>query len=183
MNKQTKNIITRDWVEQELRFYNRAGFRFGLLTGGLITLLSAFACVFPGWFFFHLATSIWVKAAVGLFFGGTFLYAFFGVAVKHIVDRVLEKRLLDQGAFGVVVRRVQYKTEKAEYRVRALRIRLHRIRLKEMLVFEEFGEVEVDHTEYQLAEAGDEYYIVVYYTPKPKMRMWYSCKTHEYRET
>ena len=179
MERQTKNIITRDWVEQELRFYNRADFRFGLLMGGLLTLLSAFACVFPGWFLFHLATSIWVKAAVGLFFGGTFLYAFFGVAVKHIVDWALEKRLLDQGAFGVVVRRVQYKTEKLDYR---RTIRRHRIRMKEVLVFDEFGEVEVDHTEYQLAEAGDEYYIVVYYTPKPKMCLRYSCKTHEYRE-
>ena len=117
-----------------------------------------------------------------MFFGGTFLYAFFGVAVKHIVDWALEKRLLDQGAFGVVVRRVQYKTERAEYRGSPHHFRLHRIRLKEMLVFEEFGEARVDHTEYQLAEAGDEYYVVVYYTPKPKMRMWYSCKTHEYRE-
>ena len=182
MERQTKNLITRDWVEQELRFYNRADFRFGLLTGGLLTLLSAFACVFPGWPLFSISTSIWTKGFVCLFFGGTFLYVFFGVAVKHMVDWVVAKRLLDRGAFGVVVRRVQYKTEKAEYRVRALRIRLHRIRLKEMLVFEEFGEVEVDHTEYQLAEAGDEYYIVVCFTPKPKLRMWYSCKTHEYRE-
>lgn len=78
--------------------------------------------------------------------------------------------MIQNGMFEIVSREVLYKIEKP--------VRRH---MEEFLGFDGFGDVLVGHTDYQLAAAGDLFYIVRY-QGKNKVRLLYSAKMYEYDE-
>ena len=178
MERDSKQIITREWVENELRFYNTADIKY--LTVNLITLSLALGV--PIYLFLLLGWSVsdflWLNIVLTCFFGGIFLL-FVGAMLGQLVEHLMERRALKKGNFDVVVRQVQYKTENIDRRYFA---RARRLDLDEYLVFDQFGAIEVSHDEYYRTSAGDEFYMVVYYLPKPKVRLRYSKRSYQYRE-
>lgn len=178
MERESKQIITREWVENELRFYNTADIKY--LTVNLITLSLAlgvptYFCLLLTWSCFD---SLWAKLLMSGPLAFLVLFIVFSI-LWQLIGKLRERRALKKGNFDVVLRTVQYKTEKVKYRYFGRR---HRLRLEEYLVFDQFGAVEVDHDEYYRTNAGDDFYMVVYYLPKPKVRLRYSKRSYQYRE-
>ena len=176
MDWESKKIITREWVENELRFYNTADIKY--LSVNLITLSLAlgvpiYLCLLLAW---SCLDFLWARLLILGFFGGIFLLFVFLIG-HQLFEALMERRALKKGNFDVVLRTVQYKTEKGVWR-RGRR----RLQLEEYLVFDQFGAVEVDHDEYYRTNAGDEFYMAVYYLPKPKVRLRYAARSYQYKE-
>ena len=178
MDRDSKKIITREWVENELRFYNTADIKYlsvNLITLGLALGVPIYLFLLLGW---SVCDFLWINIVLTCFFGGIFLI-FVGAMLGQLIEHLMERRALNKGNFDVVLRTMQYKTEKVKYRYFGRR---HRLRLKEYLVFDQFGAIEVSHDEYYRTSAGDEFYMAVYYLPKPKVRLRYSARSYQYKE-
>ena len=174
MERESKQIITREWVENELRFYNTADIKYltvNLFSLGLALGVPIYLFLLLGW---SVSDFLWLNIVLTCFFGGIFLL-FVGAMLGQLVEHLMERRALKKGNFDVVVRQVQYKTEKLRRNTRGLA-------MDEYLVFDQFGAIEVSHDEYYRTSAGDEFYMVVYYLPKPKVRLRYSKRSYQYRE-
>ena len=83
---------------------------------------------------------------------------------------IYEKRVLDRGEFEISTCELLYKREKPVQR-----------HVEEMLVFAEFEECSVSHTQYQLAAGGDVFYIV-HWRNKKKIKLLYSAKMYDYQK-
>jgi hypothetical protein len=178
VERESKQIITREWVENELRFYNTADIKYltvNLFSLGLVLGLLIYLALLLGW---SVTASLWLKIVPTCLLGGVYLIIM-GSLLAQLIEHLMERRALKKGNFDVVVRQVQYKTEKLDHRYAA---RHHHLRLEEYLVFDQFGAIKVDHDEYSRTSAGDEFYMVVYYLPKPKVRLRYSKRSYQYRE-
>ena len=168
MEKQTKNVITREWVEKELRFYNTADIRSTLVWGGAVSLVTLPLAVFLiRAILTHLSGvfSIAYALLIGVMFISPTWVFLFGIC-KHLAKR----KMLQKGEFEIVERAVLYKKEKLVHR-----------HTEECLCFLGFKERSVNHTTYQLASKDDVFY-VVYYKPRKDIEMLYSAKMYEYRE-
>ena len=166
MEKQTKNLITREWVEKELRFGNTADIRSALV------LCGAFS-------FFFLPLTVGVVYGICVSLEPVLLKIIFSVLVGAVTSAPIwlmlfglwkalaERNLLQRGDFEVVTREVSYKSEKAVHR-----------HMEEYLHFSGFQERSVGHTDYQLASQGDEFYIV-HYCGKGEIKLFYPTKTYE----
>ena len=77
--------------------------------------------------------------------------------------------MLARGDFDIVTRDVSYKSEEMVQR-----------RLENYLHFCEFNKISVGHTTFQLASAGDTFYIV-HYKAKKDIKLLYSAKMYEYQ--
>ena len=163
MEKQTKNIITRQWVKKELLFYNTATLKHTAVGLAVIILIFGFISLLLS------AFSRKGGIVVGLF-GGIPLIAILIVQIRLFKER----KQLQNGAFEIVTRPLLYKDEKM---VGSGRNR----RLQEMLHFEGFDEVWANHTEYQLSSMNDEFYIV-HYKDSKKAEMVFPLKMYEYKE-
>jgi len=164
MENQTKNVITREWVEKELRFYNTAGLKYA--TVGFAAVLLVFG-VFS---LFALAFS-YEMAIVSCLFGCIPMVAILIVLIRHIKER----KKLKNGELEIVIRPLLYKDEKL---VRSGRNH----KMQEMFHFDGFDEVWANHTEYQLAGMDDEFYIV-HYKGSKKAEMVFPLKMYEYKES
>lgn len=172
MEKQTKNIITREWVTNELRFYNKADIKAGLVLFcmfALIVVLIVTPCVLA-----ILSQSEDIFAEVITLIIPCLIIVIPAVMfLRGLCVAFSEKKLLNNGDFDIEVCELQYKDEK----MMGFGMR----NLKEFLHFEGFKGVMVDHTQFQLATMGDEYYIV-HYRNKKDIKLFYSLKMYEYRE-
>ena len=180
MDRDSKKIITREWVENELRFYNTADIKYlsvNLITLGLALGVPTYFCLLLTWSCFD---SLWAKLLMSGPLAFLVLFIVFSI-LWQLIGKLRERRALKKGNFDVVLRTVQYKTEKGAYR-RVRRRGRRRLQLVEYLVFDQFGAVEVDHDEYYRTNAGDEFYMAVYYLPKPKVRLRYSARSYQYKE-
>ena len=174
MEKQTKNIITREWVEKELRFYNRAGIRSNLR---LLLILSPI---------FLPITVCFIIQYVKLFdFSG--IFALIGILIAFwlsigiwmplclLIGHLFEKRLLDRGNFEITE---SWLSEKAERRV----IREFDRRTERQLSFPGFKWVKASsHVIYELATPGDKYYLI-HYKNKKKVKFCYPAEMYEYEK-
>ena len=175
MEKQTKNIITRKWVENELRFYNTADMKYLSLTG----LIALVACLLLGGIpiagvWFELPGFLWVKILFSCVYGGALLIVIVRMT-KDAFIAFLQRNALRKGNFDIVVREVQYKLEKP---VGASR----HYHMGKFLCFEEFGDVQTTNDEYDMTSVGDAFYLVVYRMRKPKVRLWYPLKLYELKK-
>ena len=172
MQKQTKNIITRKWIQKELHFYNTAGLRSALVT-----------CIGLSIFLIPLALGS-VYAVLSSFENGPFKFVFCFVSgaimsspvwvlLFCICNLVLERKAIKNGSFEITVGRLTHKEE------RLVRYGKNS-RLEERLHFNGFHSVEVGHTAFQLATEGDDYYII-HYSKKKQIELVYSTKTYEYK--
>ena len=170
MKKQTKNIITREWVEKELRFYNSADLKVGI---GIFAI-AFFTCVpfsaFFIWLIVGSTDNLIFKIAGSVILGGMFIVPVI-VAALAIPRAISERRKLIRGEFDIVAAEMSCKTEKAGRR--QIYLFLH---------FPGFREKQVDKTTYFHAEIGDEFYIVHYRTEKSNktIKLLYSAKMYEY---
>ena len=167
VEKQTKNIITREWVEKELRFYNTADIKAMLvLCGALSLVLIPFTvgfvyaiCVFVP----NVALKIILSVLIGALSTAPVWINLLGLR-----GALSERKLLRRGEFDIAVRTVTRKSEKPVYR-----------HVEEFLHFDDFEEISFGHTKFQLASHGDEFYIVHYKTRKT-IKLLYSAKMYEY---
>ena len=175
--KETKNIITPQWLEGELRFYNKADFRACLLLciiGCLIMIpVTAVIVVFG----INTIENTIMKTLVLIILIPLLLAPVFFLT-KGVVATLIERKKLNKGEYYIVLRELQYKKAKTVYRGR-------RHRIEECLYFRGFEEREVSHTIYQLAANGDKFYLVYYKQRKEKkdIRFLYPEKMYEYRES
>ena len=163
MKKQTKNIITREKIENDLLFSNTASIKHTAVC------LAAVVLAFGGIGLFMLALSY--EAAIFTFsVAGIIICVFLVMFARILIDR----KHLKNGDVEIVVRHLLYKDEKL---IRSGRSH----RLQEMFHFEGFDEVWANHTEYQLASMDDEFYIV-HYKGSKAARMVFPLKMYEYKE-
>lgn len=173
MAKETKNVITREWIEKELRFYNTADIRSCTL------LFVVFSLIF---------------IPIGLLAVNGVASEFKPVLIKIVLWVVLtplvsapswisllslykcfkERALIQKGDFEIVVKELSHKSEKLVYRNR-------RTRMEEVLHFADFKPISVGHTRYQLSSRGDEFYIV-HYKGSNRIKFFYPLKMYEYIE-
>ena len=168
LDKQTKNILSREWVEKELRFYNIADIRFSLILCGVLSL-------------FLLPLTVGIVYAIRALIENILLKIVFSVLFAAITSAPIwinlfalhtaleERKLLRCGEFDIVTREVLYKSEKV--------VRRH---TEEVLHFNDFKEISVEHTTFQLASQGDVFYIVHYKT-KNFIKLLYPAKMYEYK--
>ena len=169
MAKQTKNIITRAWVENELRFYHRAGVRSIVVLFAIVLPLTILLCACIGAALSELELHIIGKLIICLPFIVTFGLVIWAVIAAADV-LITQGKQLANGEFEVTVCEVQYKEEKRRHR--------HYVKILE---FPDFSEVEVDPTTYELADRGDAYYLV-HYKGKREVKLYYALEMYEYRE-
>jgi hypothetical protein len=169
MEKQTKNIITRKWVEKELRFYNTANIRSALVFCGTFSLLSVPLTILIVYAACTVFENIVLKIALSIFMGA-FTSAPTWIYLLLTFYLLSERKLLNRGEFDIVTRELLYKNEKMVHR-----------HLEEFLHFQDFKEISVGHTSFQLALQGDTYYIVHYKTKK-SIKLLYSAKMYEYHD-
>lgn len=169
MADQTKNIITRAWVENELRFYHKAGVRSTVVLFAIVLPLTILLCACIGAALSEFEFHIIGKLIITLPLIATAAFAIWKMA-SSVYALITQGKQLANGEFEVAVREVQYKEERRGYR--------HSITVLE---FADFSEVEVDPTTYELADRGDAYYLV-HYTGKREVKLYYALEMYEYRE-
>ena len=166
MEKQTKNIITREWVEKELRFYNTADIRSRLVLCSVFTVILLPITIALIWgvveSFDHVLVEIFLSIFMGCITSSPILH--FSLLIR---EALCEKKMLDRGEFDIVTRDVSYKSEEMVHR-----------HIEEFLYFCEFDKISVGHTTFQLASVGDEFYIV-HYKGKKDIKLFYSAKMYE----
>lgn len=172
MEKTTKNEITREQIQNELLFYNKADIKTTLvLAFFLIPLgvgLSAGFVALVTSIFAHTFFTILLCAFFCLLFG---IPAF--MTLLGCITLFRERKMISRGAFAVVTRSLSYKSEKYE--------RYGRPQFKELLHFPEFDEKAVAHVTYETASSGDEYYLV-HCLGKTEIKLLYATKIYEYKE-
>ena len=70
MEKQTKNVITREFIETELRFYNTASIRLTLILCGALSLIFVPLTIGVVYGFFSLLKNIWLKIVLSVLMHG-----------------------------------------------------------------------------------------------------------------
>ena len=173
MEKQTKNIITREWLEKELRFYNTGYLKAGLFTFVIVFFTCVPLCAFFIWLIVSSLDNLFLEIAGSVLFGGMFIVPIVFTALE-ILKTLSERKKLTRGEFDVVTCELSYKTERVTRR--------HTILL---LNFPGFHEKQVDKTTYFHAGIGDEFYVVCYRTESKKqkkkaIKLLYSAKMYEY---
>ena len=168
MPKETKNTITREWVEGELRFQNSAAIRFALVLCGGFALVFLPLTIGIIYAIFKHIDRLPLEIILSVIIGGI-TSAPVWCMIFSLRQAFAEKKMLDRGEFEIVTRDVLYKEEKV--------VKRHE---EKFLVFGDFESVRVNQTVYDLASQGDEFYIV-HYTNKPRVCLLYSFKTHEYK--
>ena len=169
MEKQTKNIITRDFVEKELRFYNTADIRYALVVCGALSLLFVPLIIVCVCGFFSLFETLWLKIILSVLFGGFISAPVWGTLLS-LIGSLKERKLLKNGHFNIVVCEVQYKDEKPVQR-----------HTEKFLHFYGFKEISVENVNYDLVSQRDEFYIV-HYKGDTNIKLLYSLKMYEYIE-
>ena len=168
MEKQTKNILTREGIEKELRFDNTASIRALLVLCAVFSpflLLLTFWVVGPG----APQMKSLVLKIVWCVFMGAFTSSPIWILLLGLRRFLVERKWLGRGEFDVVTREMSYKSEKQVHR-----------HIEERLHFPDFDAISVGHTLYQLASQEDVFYIVHYKTKK-EIKLLYPAKMYEYK--
>ena len=170
MEKQTKNIITNQSIEKDLLFYNMAAIKSCLVLTVVFLLLAALGAALLGLMITECFNAPSAKAiSLAIIIGLSSLPVWF--PLLDLIARLFERRILLKNGFEVVTARVLYKIERPHHR-----------HVDELLCFTDYGECVASHTTYQLASAGDEFYLVVVQRKKPVVKSFFSQKSYEYRE-
>ena len=174
MAKQTKNILTRDGVEKELRALNKAEKRAFLALFAVSTFFFLPIAVLVVYGLCSSLSSISLKILLSVFCGGIMSSPFWLTLWSLALVRK-EKKLLDCGEFYITVQPLLYKSEE-----RAPLRRRRTITLKEYLHFDGFRRIAVPHTTFQLASQGEDFYLI-YYRGKKEITLLYAADMYEYK--
>ncbi len=173
MEKQTKNIITREGIEKKLCADNVASLKvsvFAFLATALVGIL---------WVLFFIPSFFEApNFGFGVLF---FLLAIVGtvpawvLSVRFVRD-LKEYKHLKNGDLEIVIRPLLYETEEMRYtrktRVEYMQHKFH---------FEGFDAFLASPEQSKRFTRGDEFYIV-YYKGSKKVRLMYSFAFYEYKE-
>ena len=168
MEKQTKNIITCEWIKKELRFYNTADIKSRLALCGIFTVIFLPITIALIYGILVSFDNVLVKIVLSIFMGGITsspIWLFFLL----IQNALRERKMLARGDFDIVTCDVSYKSEEIDRRRR---------HMEEYLYFSGFNKKSVGHTTFQLTSAGDTFYIV-HYKDKKDIKLFYSTKMYE----
>ena len=168
MAKQTKNILTRDGVEKELRALNKAEKRANLALFAVSTFFFLPGAVLSVYGICSEFSSTPLKILLSVFCGGIMSSPFWLTLWSLALVRK-EKKLLDRGEFYITVKPLLYKSEDLVHR-----------RLEEFLHFEGFRRIAVPHTTFQLASQGEDFYLI-YYGGKKEITLLYAADMYEYK--
>ena len=169
MEKQTKNEITREFIEKELRFYNTADIRSTLVLCGGLSLLFAPLTIGAVYGFFALLENVCLKILLSVFVGGL-TSAPIWINLLSLRTSLTERKLLRNGDFEIAVCEVQYKDEKLVQR-----------HTEKFLHFVGFKEISVGNVNYDLVSQGDKFYIV-HYKGCTEIKFIYSLKMYVLKE-
>ena len=169
LEKQTKNIITRDLIEKELRFDNTADIRSTLVACGALSLLFVPLTIGFVYGFLVLFKPGWLKILFSVLIG-TLTSAPVWIHLLSLKKSLTERKLLQNGDFDIVVCEVQYKDEKLVYR-----------HTEKVLHFNGFKEIMVGNVPYDFVSQGDEF-CLVHYKGQTTIKLLYSLKMYDYRE-
>lgn len=172
MEKQTKNIITREKIEKEFLFDNTAALKHTAVCLAAVILACGFmsACFLGLFFPTDLAG---LNIVILIFFLGVVCAPVWGISVI-LIRTLIERKHLCNGELEIVIRPLLYKDEKL---VRSGRSH----RMQEMFHFDGFEEVWANATHYQLCTMDDEFYII-HYKGSKKAQAVLPLKLYEYQE-
>lgn len=175
MEKQTKNIITRQCVEKELWFYNTADLKVGIGVFAIVFLVCVPFAAFFIWLTISGSDNLFFRISVSALIGVLFILPVI-VTAGGVCNTLSERKRLKRGEFDIVVREVSYKIERSTRRETIL-----------ILKFPDFREKRVDKTTYFHADMGDEFYVVHYRTERKdrkgkSIKLLYSLMMYEYSE-
>ena len=168
MEKQTKNVITRDFIEKELRFYNTADIRSTLVLCGSLSLVFLPLTIGIVYGFFAFLKNIWLKIILSVFVGGI-TSAPIWMNLLSLKTSLTERKSIQNRDFDITVCEVQYKDERVVNR-----------HTEKFLHFVGFKEVSVGNVNYDLVSQGDEFYIV-HYKGLTDIKFIYSLKLYDYK--
>ncbi len=169
MENRTKNIITRDFIEKELRFYNTADIKSTLVWFGALSLVFLPLTIGVVYGLFALLEITWLKVLLSVLIGGL-TSAPVWLELLSLRTSLEERKLLRNGAFDIVVCEVQYKDE-----------RLVNRHTEKILHFTGFKKVSVGNVHFDLTSQGDKFYIV-HYKDHATIKQLYSLKMYEFKE-
>ena len=167
---ETKNIITREIIEKELKFLNKADIRSSLVLIAVMTLIFVPLSIIPIYIFFSVGGKTILLGSCCFLFFLVFLLPIF-LNLIPLVKAINEAHLLKKGDWFVDIDEVRYKTEELEYK--------HPI---DVLYFYRYERVVSGGAEFQLASQDDAFYLVIYKKKKPRVVLHYSQKMYEYQE-
>ena len=166
MPRQTKNVITRAFIEKELRFYNTADIKSALVSFGVLTPIFLPITIGITYGILSFLKNVLIKIVLSVMVGGLTSVPIW-INLLALFRALSERNLLIRGDVDIVTRDVSYKSEQL----------IHR-HIEEYLHFHDFKEVSVEHTVFLLASAGDTFYIV-HYKAKKDIKLLYSTKMYE----
>lgn len=169
MEKQTKNVITREFIEKELRFYNTEDIRSTLLLCGALSLLFVPLTIGIVYGFFVLFKTVWLKILFSILVGAL-TNAPVWINLLSLKTSLTERNLLQNGDFDITVCEVQHKDEKPVQR-----------HTEKFLHFVGFKEISVGNVNYDLTSQGDEFYII-HYKGLTDIKLIYSLKMYVLKE-
>ena len=102
MEKQTVNVITREFIKKELRFYNTADVRSTLVLCGAISLLLVPLTIGVVCGILELFKPEWLKILLSVLVGGL-VGAPIWLILLSLRTRLRERKLLQNGDFDIVV--------------------------------------------------------------------------------
>ena len=167
---ETKNIITKETIEKELKFLNKADIRSSLVLIAVMAVVFLPLSLLPIYIFLSVGRKT-ILLGICCFLGfSVFLLPIFFNLIS-LLKSINEAHLLKKGDWFVDIDEVRYKTEEIEHR--------HTI---DVLYFYRYERVVSGGIEFQLASQDDAFYLVIYKKKKPSVVLHYSLKMYEYQE-
>ena len=167
---ETKNIITRETIEKELKFLNKAEIRLFLILAVVITVICVPLSTLPIRIFYSDVRKT-ILLGICCFLGFlVFLLPIFLILID-LLKAINEAHLLKKVDWFVDIDEVRYKTEEAEHK-----------RTIKVLYFYRYERVVSNRVEFQLTSQDDAFYLVIYKKKKPSVVLHYSQKMYEYQE-
>ena len=170
--KQTKNIITREWVEKEMRSFNSTNIRHHLILSVMYTLIFIPITALSIFLICEIIDPGFWKIPCAILVAVFFSSPSWGL-IWTLFQDLLDRKRLANGLLEITTAPLHHKREKAVWR-------RWQSRVEEFLCFKGFDAYRADHTNYQLATEKDLFYLV-HFRGKKEIKLLYSAKMYEYQ--
>ena len=165
--KITKEIITRESIKHKLLLQEQGSFRIFLICYAMLLLASVPMSIL---FFFSPSKDLFPRVVFGILWILILVTLFLA-----LWGGFQTRKKIKAGAFDVVIAKLSYKSEEPLYRYN------RRSTYTECFHFVGFKRVtSVPHTTYQLADAGEDFYIVT--LGRGEVALYYAAERYEFKE-
>ena len=181
MAKQTKNIITRDEIKNTLLTENGKDLRFHLIIGILLFLFFLPLNIWLLIMTWSLNNSIFIRLLLALL-DIVVLDAFFIVDMIVLVNLIIKRKKIERDEFDISIRSLIYKddTTYRPFKIQRLLKFSTTSRISKNLHFSDFDAEEVGGTTYDLADNGDDFYIV-HFKGEKEVELIYPAKMYDFK--